>query len=77
MISQRFEQMKGSETQELAMAFRLLAASTPGSGVTSEFLSIPWQELTMSQIEKVEKVGSCAEKNLQLLGFARNMMKPI
>ena len=50
------------------MTFRLLAASTPGSGVTSEFLSIPWKELTLSQIEKV---GSCAEKNLQLLGFAR------
>lgn len=68
----RFEQMKGSETQELAMAFRLLAASTPGSGVTSEFLSIPWQELTMSQIEKMleetkkmlflnEKVHNCLE----------------
>lgn len=68
----RFEQMKGSETQELAMAFRLLAASTPGSGVTSDFLSIPWQELTMSQIEKMleetkkmlflnEKVHDCSE----------------
>ena len=66
--------MKGSETQELAMAFIFLAASTPGLGVTSEFLSIPWQELTMSQIEKA---GSCAENNLQLLGFARNMMMPL
>ena len=53
--------MKGNETQELAMEFKLLAASTPGSGVTPEFLSIPQQELTMSQIEKV---GSCAEKNI-------------
>ena len=74
MISQRFKQMKGSETEELAMAFIFIVASTPGSGVTSEFLSIPWQELTMSQIENV---GSCAEKNLQLLGFARNMMMPV
>lgn len=35
------------------MAFRLLAASTPGSGVTSDFLPIPWQDMTMPQIEKM------------------------
>ncbi|GLJ49792.1 hypothetical protein SUGI_1057380 [Cryptomeria japonica] len=68
----RFEQMKGSETQELTMAFRSLAESTPRSETVFELLSIPWQELTMSQIEKMleetkrmlflnEKVHDCTE----------------
>ncbi|KAH9296222.1 hypothetical protein KI387_039810, partial [Taxus chinensis] len=68
----RFEQIKGSETQELAMSFRLLAKSIPISETISELLSIPWQELTMSQIDKMleetkrmlflnEKVHDCSE----------------
>lgn len=49
----RFDQLKGNETQELALAFRSLAESTPGVEVTADLMNTPWQDLNMLQIQKM------------------------
>ncbi|KAH7297864.1 hypothetical protein KP509_25G015700 [Ceratopteris richardii] len=49
----RFDQLKGTETQELALAFKSLAQCTPNAEVTSELMHIPWQELNMIQVQKM------------------------
>lgn len=49
----RFDQLKGTETQELAIAFRSLAEAMPNVEVPSELMHTPWQELNMLQIQKM------------------------
>ena len=49
----RFDQLKGIETQELVQAFRSLAKSRSCVEVSVDLLNTPWQELSMSQIQKV------------------------
>ncbi|MCO5559352.1 hypothetical protein L7F22_012951 [Adiantum nelumboides] len=70
----RFDQLKGNETEELALAFKSLAESTPDAEATSDLMHIPWQELNMLQVQKMleetkkmllinEKVHDCPFAN--------------
>ncbi|KAI5064875.1 hypothetical protein GOP47_0019570 [Adiantum capillus-veneris] len=70
----RFDQLKGNETEELALAFRSLADSTPNVEVMSDLMQTPWQELNMLQVQKMleetkkmllinEKVHDCPFAN--------------
>ncbi|GBG59896.1 hypothetical protein CBR_g66700 [Chara braunii] len=68
----RFDQLKGNDAQELAMAFNSLAEKTPGVELTRSLLETSWEDLTIPQLEKMleetkkllsvnEKVHDCLE----------------
>ncbi|KAJ7557605.1 hypothetical protein O6H91_04G001500 [Diphasiastrum complanatum] len=49
----QFNQLKGNEMEELALAFRTLAELNSDIDVTPVLMDTPWQQLTMAQLEKM------------------------